>query len=309
MMASVIAAWAQGLPTEPITVTGTKSREVIQQFVTAFATPTRMTGKIARWEDGVCPVTVGQPPAIANIVTQRVKDLARFVGAPVNQSQSCTPNIEIVFTRSPQELLNNVRTKNADYLGFSESAKQRDKLAIVTRPIQAWYTTQTRDLHGLNRIDSGNLRGEGMEMSNFTAGKWCGTLKKDCAGEIYDPFYLPYASQANISGNRISDGVRSAFYHILMVADPGKLQGHGIGELADYIAVLALTQIGSLDTCQPLPSIENLMAANCESKTDMLTKNDVAYLRGVYSMSADRRLFATQKSEIVDRMKDALDAQ
>ena len=74
-------------------------------------------------------------------------------------------------------------------------------------------------------------------------------------------------------------------------------------------AVLALTQIGSLDTCQPLPSIENLMAANCESKTDMLTKNDVAYLRGVYSMSADRRLFATQKGEIVDRMKDALDAQ
>jgi len=49
--------------------------------------------------------------------------------------------------------------------------------------------------------------------------------------------------------------VRSAFYHILIVADPGKLQDHGIGPLADYIAMLALTQVNSLDGCKPLPSI------------------------------------------------------
>lgn len=284
LMAGMSGAWAQPAP-----------REAVDSFVDAFVTPTRMTGKIARWEDGVCPRTVGQRPAIANIVSQRVKDLAAFAGAPVNPSPSCTPNIEIVFTATPQELLNNIREHDADYLGFAETTAQRNELATVTRPIQAWYTTQTRDLRGMNRIDSAQRRGEGVAMPCFTCGRGGGTTA-----------YLPGATYASVTGNRIDDGVRSAFYHILIVADPGKLQDHGIGPLADYIAVLALTQINSLDTCQQLPSIENMLAQGCAAKTDMLTKNDAAYLRGLYQMSADRTLLATQKSEIADRMNTAL---
>ena len=71
-----LAAWmppaaAQSLP-------GSKSG-VIQSFVASFATPTRTTGKIARWEDGICPLAVGQQPAITKFVTQRVKDVAAMV--------------------------------------------------------------------------------------------------------------------------------------------------------------------------------------------------------------------------------------
>jgi len=42
--------------------------DTVQAFVASFATPTPRTGKIARWEDGVCPRTVGQRPALAGIV-------------------------------------------------------------------------------------------------------------------------------------------------------------------------------------------------------------------------------------------------
>ena len=289
LMSGVCAAWAQPAPSQNV------PREAVETFVESFITPTRMTGKIARWEDGVCPRTVGQRPAIASIVTQRVKDLAAFVGAPVNPSSSCTPNIEIVFTATPQELLNDIREHDADYLGFAETTAQRNELATVTRPIQAWYTTQTRDLRGMNRIDSAQRRGEGVAMPCFTCGRGSGATA-----------YLPGATYASVTGNRIDDGVRSAFYHILIVADPSKLQDHGIGPLADYIAVLALTQINSLDTCQQLPSIENMLAQGCAAKTDMLTKNDAAYLRGVYQMSADRRLLAGQKTDIADGMSAML---
>src|SRR5947207_4257650 len=95
----------------PLLMTGPAAAhapDTVQAFVASFATPTPRTGKIARWEDGVCPRTVGQRPALAGIVTQRVKDLAAFAGAPVNESPDCTPNIEIVFTASPQALLDNV---------------------------------------------------------------------------------------------------------------------------------------------------------------------------------------------------------
>jgi len=70
-------------PTEDVTVTGTKSREVIANFVSAFAKPTRMTGKIARWEKPICPVTAGLRPMANRFVTQRVREIAAMIGAPV----------------------------------------------------------------------------------------------------------------------------------------------------------------------------------------------------------------------------------
>ena len=48
--------------------------------------------------------------------------------------------------------------------------RSANQLATVTRPIQAWYTTQTRDLRGMSRIDSALRQGEGVAMPCFTCG-------------------------------------------------------------------------------------------------------------------------------------------
>src|SRR4051812_28277407 len=58
-----------GLPTENVTVSGTKSREVIQDFVNAFAARTQLIDKIARWETGICPITTGLPVRDSMFVT------------------------------------------------------------------------------------------------------------------------------------------------------------------------------------------------------------------------------------------------
>ena len=50
-------------------MTATKSREVLDKFAKAFITPTKLTGKIARWESGICPVATGQKPAFTAFVT------------------------------------------------------------------------------------------------------------------------------------------------------------------------------------------------------------------------------------------------
>ena len=272
---SIASGWAQpaASPAEDVTVTGTRSRQVIQSFVASFATPTRLTDKIARWENGVCPLTMGQPPAIVEIIHQRVRDLAALVGVPVNNKPSCKPNIEIVFTTTPQELLDHVREHQAIILGYADSARERDRLALVKRPVQAWYTSQTQDYNGRRRIDISTT----------------------------------FSDTPTLSGgmSRIQSALLSSYVNVVIVVDPSKLQDQGVGPLADYIAVLALTQINTLDGCQPLPSIMNLLAKDCATRTDMLTVNDVTYLRGLYNMRADRRL-GTQKSEIADTMQAAL---
>jgi len=296
-MAGILHASAQ-TPSEDVTVTATKSREVLGKFTKAFATPSKLTGKIARWERHVCPVVVGQNSHFTAFIAQRVKYIALAAGAPVDTEASCKPNIEIVFTSTPQDLIDNVRKNDPDYLGYAESNAQIKALTTVTRPIQAWYTTETVDLIGMRRIDSGRRLGNGIAMSSFDPGS-------DGGGSSTTTIDMLDATYARSNGNRIDNGVHSSFNHILIVIDSTKLSGQKIVPLADYISMLALTQLNSLDACQELPSIVNILAANCGHVADGMTLFVLAYLQGLYKMSADRSLMM-QRNEIADAMADML---
>jgi len=73
----------------------------------------------------------------------------------------------------------------------------------------------------------------------------------------------------------------------------------GMGSLADYIAVLALSQSRNFDACWEVPSITNLLSKDCAPgrKTATLSDNDAAFLHGLYKMGAGDSVWA-QRSEI-----------
>jgi len=269
-------------PQEDVTVTTTKSRETLHNFVKRFAAPTKLSGKIARWQRRLCPLVVGQQSDFTAFIAQRIKYVALAVGARFNSEPSCEPNIQVVFTTTPQALLDNVRQHHIAALGYAETAAQLEKLATVTRPIQAWYATETMDCNGRRQVDTG------LHVSHLTGGLIEGV-----------PTYAPCGL------SRLSDGLQTGFAHVLIVVDSTKLEGQKIVPLADYIALLALTQLNSLDTCQPQPSIANMLAVDSGHAPDGLTEFDLAYLRGLYSMSAGR-LVLIQRDEIGDTMLDTL---
>jgi hypothetical protein len=300
---STVAASAQapsGLPTENVTVTAAKSREALDKFAKAFTTPTKLTGKIARWETAVCPSVAGQKPAFTVFIAERVKAIAAATGAPVNTNSTCTPNIQIIFTTTPQQLLDQIRKDDPDYLGYATTSAQREALATIIRPVQSWYTTETIDLDGVHRMDSGRKLGNGITMSNFSA-----FAMPSSSGVNRDPIDLPYATYARVTGNHINDGARTGLNHVIIVIDSTKLAGQKVVPLSDYIAMLALTQLNSLDTCQQLPSIVNMMAAGCDQKVNGITATDLAYLRGLYKMDADKSLLF-QQNNIADVMVDTM---
>jgi hypothetical protein len=279
-----LPAWAHTPPpTEDVTVTADKSRNATHNFTKAFAAPTQLSGKIARWQRRLCPLTLGEKPNTAAFITQHVKYVGLAVHAPVNTDASCTPNIEIVFTTTPQDLLDNVRKSEGVLLGYASTSTQLDKLAQVTRPVQAWYTTETMDCNGMRAIDTGAV-------SNASGDR-----------QFSPPSYAH-------CGSRIVDGLVTGFNHILIVIDTTKLAGQEVVPLADYIAMLALTQLNSLDTCQTQPSIVNIMATGCEHSETALTEFDLAYLQGLYRMSAGRKVHM-QRNEIGDTMKDRLEGE
>jgi len=104
---------------------------------------------------------------------------------------------------------------------------------------------------------------------------------------------------------RLGEGLRSEFYNIAIVIDPMKLMNFEIGPLSDYIAMLALTELAAQGGCVDLPSITNLLAEACGTRSTALTDADLAFLRGLYKMSPDMML-GVQKDEVSYQMEQEL---
>jgi hypothetical protein len=122
------------------------------------------------------------------------------------------------------------------------------------------------------------------------------------------PLELSQARVTRVTGGRLRDGVTSELHHVIIVAEPGKLLDYDVGELADYIAMLSLTQLASLDVCQPLPSIVNLLVKDCAGQASALTENDLPYLKGLYKMSPDRNA-RSQADQIGYQMQQGLEGK
>jgi hypothetical protein len=273
------------LPSESVVVTGTRSREVIHDFVESRAAPTARLGKVARWEKGICPVATGLKPELLGFIIKRVKDIAAQVGAPVNNSPDCRHNVEIVFSSTPQTVLNYIRKNKEDYLGFHDNAKQANEMARVTHKIQSWYATATIDANGTPYADR-----------KTKTTPYC-LDQPECRIMMTSDSYAA-------TGSRLGDGLHSGLVNAIIVADRDRLVDYEIGTLADYTAFLVLAQPRSLDDCSVLPSILNLLVPGCTSTTQEISDLDLDYLRGVYHMSADAKLGAQQDEITYQMMKN-----
>lgn len=293
---SLAFAQTERSPSESITVTAGKyPQAVIRGFVDSHIAPTRMAGKLARWKDPVCPEVLGLPPKFAGFIRQHILDVAVRVGAPANTRARCKPNMRMVFTTTPQELMDTVRKKYPDVLGYYDSSAQADRMAQVSKLIQGWYVTATVDLRGNVFPDTRRPGGLEICMPNPMPG-----AVPPCLTMI-----MPNARPMNVTGSRLlGDGLSSAFSHVLVVANPDKLVTHEMGTLGDYIAVLALSQQPRPDGCQPMPSILNLLEAQCP-QVAALTDADLAYLTALYRMGASDSL-QHQRDQLVSAINRSI---
>lgn len=258
------------------------SGDGVADFVDSHSAITRL-GKVARWEDGVCPNVTGLPPNFAKFIAKRVRDVATAAGAPVDAGETCKANVEIVFTTKPQALLDTIRAKDPVMLGYYDSTDQADRMAKVNHVIQSWHATQTVDLRGNTVIDSRNA----MNGTNAMGSR-----------------------AQNSTGSRLGDGLHSTYYRAIVVANPDRLGDYEIGTLADHVAFVALAQPAAADACTALPSILDMTNAECRKDQPVkgLTAADTGYLSGLYKIDPGATL-RTQKDGIAFRIKDVLAAK
>jgi len=260
--------------------------DAVSSFVRKHAVPSAVTGQLARWGGGVgrgvgiCPITIGLSPKFNDFVSARVRAVAVSVGAPVQAEDRCTRrNVYIIFATDPEKTLEDVAKRDSRLLGFHYPKQARD-LASVDRPVQGWYVTATRGVHGDESID------EPYPLLPLDTG---------ILAQGKHPAGLP--------GSRLSSSLSSAIVNVVIVVDANKIVDRPIGAIADYVAVLTLTQPVASDRCGTLPSIMDLMLPNCGEKEALagVTAGDLAFLRALYQGDLEG-VIALERSTIIDSM-------
>jgi hypothetical protein len=257
-----------GPPTEQELAAGSLSQFIAHHATTHYVT-LNTTRNLARWRGGkqsICPVTGGLDPQSSAFVTGRIRALAAYVGAPV-QDQPCKGNVQILFTSQPNAALEEVMqwaTATGNF-GIKYSGSSRNLLAYIgDHPIQGWYLT-TREGALARNTDVALLGLDVLPVWPRISQKYLGT-------------YTTGTRLGGSSGSGIGIGT------VYLVVDTTKVAGLPVATVADYLAMLTLSVAQSPDNCDPLPSILDLMASSCgaRERPTAITAGDLAFLKGLY---------------------------
>jgi hypothetical protein len=283
-------------PVAPVTVEGAAPPKLIEKqahdFVESYAAPTFVIDHIARWHAAVCVQVAGLVPAQAGRVQARVEEVAQGVGLKV-MKPGCRSNIQIVFTDKPQAQIDAEAKHNDQILGF-HYRDDTNAAKSVTRPIQAWYETATRGDRG------GRANVEAMFAPCVDG---AGQKPRECIHPS-----TPLETVDTPDNPPALGHPSSVFENVFVVADSRALQGRDLAPLIDYLAMLALSQPRSLDGCNVLPSVIDLLAKTACPGRDVpvgLTAADTAYLAALYGSDPEGQLFAEQ-ADISGRMAKIL---
>jgi hypothetical protein len=299
------AALAQGAPpapaqsttVAPLTVQAAPPPKVVEQqsrsFVQSYAAaPNTEVNQIGRWREAVCAMAIGLPADQAASVKARIEDVAGAVGLH-KASPKCLANVEVVFSDKPQAVMDQVAKRQEYLLGYYHR-HEHDRLKTVTHPIQAWYVTATQG-------GGGNLAGIMFSYGDPIPG----------ANQVHrevtdDP---DNATPASCGDNPHFTGcLQTAFKNVFVVVDTSALKGKDLGLITDYLVMLALSQPKSLDGCNGLPSVIDLLAKTaCPGRDtpDGLTPGDAAYLTALYESDLQARK-GSEQGEIAERMAKIL---
>src|ERR1700679_3287533 len=284
--------------TETVVVTGTKPTQpetldtVVSQFIDTHAARDSKTGQFVRdIATGVCPVTMGLPAGFNAFVTARIEAVAKSIGAPAQAVGACKPNVEVLFSDEPQKLVDDLADKTRGAILGVHFVRDSNRISRMTRPIQSWYVTATQSA----------------ETSSAPIASSDGP--PDVAGKyVLDDSYSILPTRTAL-GSRLDARIQSLIVNVLIVADSNKLKGHDIGPIADYAALLALSQPKSLDGCSDLPSILDMMSDGCSGRPTpiALTDSDIAYLKALYKADLAAQKSGEEES-VMNGMENTLSA-
>jgi hypothetical protein len=300
-------ATSHSQPLDEVTITARKFERrtlenvIIPKFVQSHGSPSPGINQLGRWRDGVCPRVSGLQPAFNQLVVRRIAAVAQSVGAPARPvGQPCRVNVEIVFTPQPQALLDRVAKVYPTLLGSSRTKGD----TTFAHPVQSWYLTGTRALNGYNPPVIGLDATPPPTADNHVDAS---TSLPLAYGVQVDPAYGSGTTATGLAGSRLGKGLESEFLHVFAIVDSRKVEQSSMTAVSDYLAMVSLTRLSSLDTCSELPSIIDLLSTGCGSRDKPIgiTLADTAFLKSLYSSDLAHNI-NIERGDMHDRMVTAI---
>jgi hypothetical protein len=267
---------ASGDPPPSVTIEAQRDREQLRrevdQFVNASIVKPRSDESLLRWNSPVCPLVAGLKREEGEFVLRRLSEVARAVKAPL-AGQNCTPNLYVIAAENPSAFLQLWWRHDRRLFNTKHGIAPVERFIETPRPVRAWYNDYVMD------PDSGSEIGDLLILSVAAGG---------------GPRSYP-GNRVPRGGSRLTYTTVRAIGSAIVIIDARKATGLNLGQLADYVSLISLTEI-NLDTdVSEAPSILNVFRELESSPPQGLSIWDQALLHAVYTSTQKDRM---QLSEI-----------
>jgi hypothetical protein len=269
------AALAQAETAPPAYVTGFEDRIVVQgrriedldravnDFVGEVTAPIEDRG-IARFHRQLCVGVVGMQPDSARYIADRVSEIALDVGLNPGDP-GCRPNLFIIFTHEAAHVaaaLIEAGPRNfRPYMGTAGTTQGLAALAAFREsdaPVRWWHVS--------------------LPVEAATGARAVSTARDD---RRLSENRFEVAPNVNVRGaSRITSAIRDELQYAVMIVDVTKLNGANFRQVADYVAMVGLTQVDPAADTSGYDSVLNLFVDPSHGRG--LTPWDRSFLQAAY---------------------------
>ena len=244
---------------DTVTIEAARARRELQRQVEHYVTSevvTYMHDSLARWNQPICPIVVGLPPAEGEYLFKRISDVATAAHARM-ATPHCGPNLYIVATSYPDLLVKKWREQDPRMYGVCDGIGPVSEFLHSRQPIRIFYNTNFRGSDG--RLPNPVLL-------NLGALLGC----------------TPIFTGGGMLGSRLTFSAVRGLQAVVIIVDMSQVKSITIGQLADYVSVAALAQIQPDADPGPAPTILTLFRDQKHAPKS-LTPWDQALLYALYN--------------------------
>jgi hypothetical protein len=240
----------------------------VSKFVNEIAAVENGEG-LPRWKAPVCPLVSGLPQEEGEFILRRVSEIARAAAVPL-AVENCRPNLYILIHPEPKKLFQAMEKRNFAFtFGDDPPAPSViDRFIATPQAVKVWYTSVERTPDGMPL-------------------QACPPYPKCTPG---DPAASPFTS-----------GVVWQLAHVFVVVDETRLKLVSRGQLADYVAMVALAELKPGAKLANTPTILKLFDGAPQAAPAGMTDWDQAFLKSLYATQQASRLQRSQIAHQIER--------
>jgi hypothetical protein len=284
MLLSLLLALQASAADPTIVVTGkaktdAQIRDEAKAFIGAVAAAPGSSDQLGRWNEAICPKTIGATDAENALVLERIRQVATEAGIKLSKRKNCAPNILVAFTHEPSNVVRELFEKRP-HAGRAIPVSARGSLIEGPYPVRWWYDMRVEGRYGERPIgDHPAMLG-----ALHTAG---GSPGAGAGGQLAQPENQS-GNVADFSSSLIGTKSRQSIGAATIIVDVNRVRGISDDALASFVAMVALAPLKLPPRAVQTPTITNIFSDAPDSREVDLTEWDRAYIAALYKTPANR---------------------